>query len=1147
VRPTPTHQSSPRLLAGRLAIIALILAVTLAAAADDSPIPSIPSSGSISTEQLETAVNAIQARDGLDEETRSKVVDQLRDAQAQLQNRLAAESATAAFADALRTAPPETEKLRQQLNEPAAPAPTAASLGISSDMPVAEVEQMLSRSLAELAGAEARLADLDSQIAAQEERPARARARIAEIRQNREQLSAQIAAAAPPGEAAILTDARRLAAELRLDARTAELNRLEQELVSQGARLELLRAQRDITARSVARTRRQAEVLQAVVNDRRQSAATQALQDAALAELAAADKHPVIRTLAEGNADLTRRLPAIAADIERVTGELAAVEAQARQIEQAFARSVQRLEIGGVSQVIGRLFIEERRNLPQIVQYRAEVRERRRTLAAIGLEQVRIEEQRRDLTPLDASIEQALAEVAAGVIAPDELETIGEEIRQLLRNRRELLTQVAASYTSYIRALSDLDIAEQRLLDVADDYKQFLDGNLMWIPSASLFGIEAIRDLGPATAWLLSPRDWTHVLQATLESFREHAPGTIAAVLLLLLTVLSRRPLARRFQAINGRIGDLSTDHIGLTLAAVGIAAVRALPVPLALVLSGWALALTPQHSEFSAAVAWALSVVGPFLYNTLLFRVLCARDGVLQLHFGWGPERLPAMRRQLDRLTVVGVPIVFVAVLAYNSPIPSHRESLGRLAFIAMLAIIGGVVRALLHPQKGIAAGYYREHPEAWASRLRRLWYGLGAGVPLLLVVASLAGYLYTAGVLARELVATFWLVLGIVLANLVITRWIALTRHKLAWKRALLEQEQAALAETADADGLPQVPTRTPPDLDTVDQQTRRLVNVSLLFIGLLVAWGIWSDVLPALAVLEQVSLWSQTVTVEGQDTVVPVTLADLLLALVIIAVTAIATKNLPGLMEITVLQRMTLQPGSRYAINTLVRYVLITIGVITVLNIIGWRWSQIQWLVAALSVGLGFGLQEIVANFISGLIILFERPVRVGDTVTVGALSGKVTRVQIRATTITDWDRKEIIVPNKAFITEQVVNWTLSDPITRIVIPVGISYGSDVQLAHRVMEQTLLKLPLVLDDPPPKVYFVGFGDSSLNFDLHVFSRELADRLPLKHAVHEKILATLREHGIEIPFPQRDLHLRSVDANIKAPGISPGDDAGK
>jgi potassium efflux system protein len=121
----------------------------------------------------------------------------------------------------------------------------------------------------------------------------------------------------------------------------------------------------------------------------------------------------------------------------------------------------------------------------------------------------------------------------------------------------------------------------------------------------------------------------------------------------------------------------------------------------------------------------------------------------------------------------------------------------------------------------------------------------------------------------------------------------------------------------------------------------------------------------------------------------------------------------------------------------------------------------------------------------------------------------------------------------VPNKAFITDQVINWTLSDPITRITVEVGIAYGSDVELAHRVISETLAKQPLILDEPPPKAYFMGFGDSSLNFRLYVFARQLADRFPIMHAVHEDVLRALREHDIEIPFPQRDLHVRSVSTD--------------
>ncbi|MDH3779134.1 MAG: mechanosensitive ion channel, partial [Gammaproteobacteria bacterium] len=378
----------------------------------------------------------------------------------------------------------------------------------------------------------------------------------------------------------------------------------------------------------------------------------------------------------------------------------------------------------------------------------------------------------------------------------------------------------------------------------------------------------------------------------------------------------------------------------------------------------------------------------------------------------------------------------------------------------------------------------------------------------------------------------------LALILVNLIVLRWIALTHRKLALKILLQEREAArALRDNegeAEPEGEPPDAESKPLDLDEVDAQTRKLLRWGLILVAAVAGWGIWSEVFPAFQLLEQVALWSQTVLIDGVETIVPVTLADLILAVLVAVGAAIASKNLPGLMEIAILQRLTLQPGSRYAINTLTRYIVVTIGVISVLNIIGWNWSQIQWLVAALSVGLGFGLQEIVANFVSGLIILFERPIRVGDTVTVGALSGKVSRVRIRATTITDWDRKEIIVPNKAFITEQVVNWTLADPITRVVVPVGISYGSDVELAQKVMEDTLHALPLVLDEPEPRVFFIGFGDSSLDFSLRVHARQLADRLPLMHAVHNAILKALRENGIEIPFPQRDLHVRSNTAQL-------------
>ena len=168
---------------------------------------------------------------------------------------------------------------------------------------------------------------------------------------------------------------------------------------------------------------------------------------------------------------------------------------------------------------------------------------------------------------------------------------------------------------------------------------------------------------------------------------------------------------------------------------------------------------------------------------------------------------------------------------------------------------------------------------------------------------------------------------------------------------------------------------------------------------------------------------------------------------------------------------------------------------------------------------------------ANLISGIMILFERPIRIGDTVTVGDISGTVSRIRIRATTNTDWDNKELAVPNKTFIIDPLINWTLSDPITRLVIKVGIAYGSDTEKAHQIMMDVISSHSDVLKEPNPTVFFVGFGDSSLDFEIRVFVRERLLRMPLTHDLHMALDAALRKADIEIPFPQRVLHLRSVD----------------
>ncbi|MEN8195971.1 MAG: mechanosensitive ion channel domain-containing protein, partial [Pseudomonadota bacterium] len=290
----------------------------------------------------------------------------------------------------------------------------------------------------------------------------------------------------------------------------------------------------------------------------------------------------------------------------------------------------------------------------------------------------------------------------------------------------------------------------------------------------------------------------------------------------------------------------------------------------------------------------------------------------------------------------------------------------------------------------------------------------------------------------LGGGLLQTLWIAFGLVVLHQVVVRWLLLTQRRLALQAAR-DRLQAAREEKesgdAEVEGVP-VPVEEPEiDLVALSEESRKLLSMMLVIVGFFGFWFVWSDILPAFSVLDEVTLWHKSAVVAGVEAIVPVTLADLSVALLIGFLTLIAMKRLPPLLEILLLQRVHMTSGSRYTARTLTTYAIVAVGLIAFFKLVGVDWSKVQWLFAALSVGIGFGLQEIVANFVSGLIILFERPIRVGDVVTIGETDGAVSRIQIRATTIRTWDGQELLVPNKEFITGRLLNWSLSDQVTRI----------------------------------------------------------------------------------------------------------------
>lgn len=1132
----------PRRAAPALGLLAGLLA--WAASVHAQPPSGVPDPG-LGLAEVQAGRSEVERAQDLSPEKKARALSLYDQAKALLETARTHQEATAAYQAAIDAAPGETKRLRQHLAESSPEPPTPKGLEVSEQASAAQVEQRLTEERAALAALEGALRAVEEQVQVQAERPARARVDLAEVRGVLADLRDDLTTPALPDESPAVTRATRALAEARVQAKAAELTRLEQELVSHGVRLELLEARRDMASRELGAGRARVRLMQTLAADARRREATGAVERAAEIVREAQAKHPVLRVAAEENAALTERIAALGSRLEQVAREAAATEERARRLEQDFRRTRQRIEVAGVSTTLARMLMQERRGLPAAMLDRGRSLKRlaaqsavsrHEEAAAVALEVFDVEDRRRVLADLQEAADDRMEQVEP-TMPEAERQALRAELVALLEDRQGLLARLDAQLSGYLRALGDLEFAQARLESAGKAYADYLDGRLLWIPSTYPVTDGSLANLRQGVAWLLSAEHWAGVRVALVSDLQRYpARWTLLGVAVLALGLASPW-VRRRLKAIARRVQNPATDRFSLTLRAFLLSGLLVLPVPLALGLLGWRLEAALEATDFSRRFGAGLQIPARGLFTMLLLLVLCKPWGLAGAHFRWPAPALDRLRTQLWVFVALGLPAALVAASVGQFADETRSETLGRSAFIVVMAVTAYVLARVLSPRGPVIGPHLSAVPPRRFAQLWPLWYPAVVGAPLALAGLAAWGYSYTAGELARPTTQTLVLVFGAAVLYSLGVRWLEVGRREMALKlaRENLEAEAARRAGPDQVRG-PSPVASASADLAAIEAQTRQLFHMALWLGGPLALWATWAHVMPAFDLFRGLTLWRYTEVVDGQSVSVPITLGSVLLAVAIGVVAGALARSLPAVLEVVLLRHLSLARGSRYAIKTLLQYAIATLGVLIAFGTLGLSWSKVQWLVAALSVGLGFGLQEIVANFISGIIILFERPIRVGDWVTVGNLTGTVSNISIRATTITDFDRKEILVPNKALITTEVVNWSLSDPITRIKVLVGIAYGSDVRKARQVMLDTLRALPLVRSDPEPRVWFVGFGASSLDFEVHAFASELSDRMPLTNAVHTALNDALGEHGIEIAFPQQDLHLRTVSPGASA-----------
>lgn len=1080
-------------------------------------------------ERVQRLIRELEEGGAIDEALKSELLKVYRDALAELNRARDFENAATEFKRAAEQAPERLAKLRAEIDA----LPAEPEMRTTAEATPAAAAQELANSEADLAEKDAALTAIEAEQRRREERRVKVPERVAALRP---ELSALAEAAGPekPDEAPALREARRLLRQCRRLALTRELAALEAELPSYVAQAEVMNALREAAARrrtladKLVKKNRQA-VLE--INDR---AARIAADEAQRAREEAARAIPVVAGVLTDNARLAEEKTKLAEKQRDATAARAAVREEFAHLQSQDKPLRSIVAQLGATADVGRRLREQRRLLPNPRVILAEIRKRDSEIGAAQFNQFETDNRRRALIVSDQEVSEVLAQVE-----PEQRAELRELAARLFQTQRRYLDELHQALGDYVGTLSETTAEQRSLLARSQSLGMFIDENVLWIRSAPPIWTLAAEEVVQSIRRFFEPRDWLMLLATLRDDALLHPAAWSAVLLSFLLLFAGQVWMRRRLRALSEPVARAATDRFVYTVRAVILTVLLGGMWPGLVGFIAWRLSATASGNQ-QAAIADGLWRAALAWFVIRAQMIACRPDGLAESHFRWRPNNIRTLRRHFAWFGLAVIPLLFLLTATEAREGGAQGDGLGRLAFIAAMLLLAAFTFRVLHPSSGVVEGALNKNPGGWISRLRYIWFPIAAGLPLVLAVLAALGYGYTAYQFHMRFARTFLLVLALIYVNAIVLRFFFVSQRRIALVRAqkaIDRGETPAIA--ADSQEM---------NLLTVSSQSRDLLHSGLAFALILGVCLIWQDTLPAWSFLRSyVVIPAEHVAgLPATDAAPPVpggmpvsadappqssgavTLADVLLAIVIGVVTFVVGKNLPGLMEIVVLSRLPLEPSVRYAITAISRYIITIVGVAIAFGSLGVSWSKVQWLAAAVTFGLGFGLQEIFANFVSGLILLFERPIRVGDVVTVGDTSGVVSRIRIRATTITDFDNKVLIVPNKEFIVGRVVNWTLTSRSLRMVLKMGIAYGADTELARSILVRIAQQSPYVAVEPPPVALFTGFGDSTLNIELQVHVRDLSDGGEARSRLNAAIAKAFAEAGIELAFPQQDVNVR-------------------
>lgn len=1047
-----------------------------------------------------------QAENDKNTPKQGEIVDALQSALNWVNERKTSLAKTRQYQQSINDFPRLTRSLQQQLKEESEPVPSTADLSAEdAEQQILQLSSKLLEVSRQLQQELDRSREITESLSQVPQKQLAARKALSEIERR---LQLQIATDTPLAQAIN----HQLATEQA--ARQTQLDELELEQLSANNRQELSRLQIEVLRKRHDRLDGLLNNLKNSLNNQRQRKAEQALARTQELVESVEQNGNLPKSISEQleiNRELSQALNQQALQMDNISKRQRATANQTIQVNQALSTILEQAQWLSESAALSDSLRAQVSRLPDMPK----PQQIDNDMAKLRVQRLNFDNLLNKIAPVSS-------------YRQNDGKALNENQQRLLssqlNSQRDLLNSLISGCDTQILEFTKLKVANTQLIEALTEVKDATHRYLFWAADVEPIGLSFPLDILHSLNQLLSLDTLSQLSKAMLMmvTSKETLIPLFGALLLVGVSIYSRRYHNAYLERDSSKIGKVTQDNFMLTLRTLVGSILAAIPLPILWAAVGYGLRNAWPY-PMAVAIGEGVTAALPVLWAFMISNTLSRPNGLFIAHFGWGEKQVNRGMRYYKMSIWLIVPLIMALATFDHMDDRVFNASLGRACFLMLCVALGLLTLRL----KRAGIPLYLNKEGSGENIPNYFFWGILLSAPLIAMLASLLGYLNTAQVLLARLESSvgIWFILLIVYYT--IRRWMLIQRRKLTFERAKqrraerLEKRNEENVVTGSIETNIEIISDSEVDIDAISAQSLQLIRFILTMVALVAMIWLWSELHSAFAFLENIHLWDVSTTVQGVNSVQPITLGSVLIAILVLIVTIQLITNLPSLLELTLLQHIDLSPGTGYAITTITKYLLLLLGGIIAFSMLGIEWSKLQWLVAALTFGLGFGLQEIFSNFISGLIILFEKPIRIGDTVTIRDLTGTVSRINTRATTIADWDRKEIIVPNKAFITEQFINWSLSDGITRVVLTIPAEIQANSETVTQILLEAASKCALVLDNPPAEAYLIDIQQGLQLFELRIYAADMSHRLPLRHEIHQMVIAGYKAHNLVLPFP--------------------------